>query len=279
MTGLKIGTCSWNYDSWVGLVYTQPQTKSAAYLQEYSQKYRTVEIDSWFYRIPSNQDVLLYKSFVDPEFSFACKVPEEITLTHKRARGGDKKTLTANPTFLDPERFAEFIEAIRPLLPQIDVIELEFEYLNKEKMPSFDLFLKYLSAFLSEIEPGLPLAIEPRNASYLNEEYFAFLKEKRVAHVFSEKIYMPHIYEVYEKYSSLLTGLSVIRLLGGDRKEIEAKTKEQWNQLVDEKPDLPQVVDMLRDMRTKGFTIQLYVNNHYEGAAPKTINKIQQLLI
>jgi len=277
--GLKIGTCSWNYASWIDLVYSRTQSRSADYLPEYSKKYRTVEIDSWFYRIPSPDDVAEYQYLVDPAFSFACKVPEEITLTHERSRGKAEKTLIANPSFLSPERFAEFVSVIRPLLPQIDAIELEFEYLNKDKMPSLDLFLKHLSAFMTEIEPGLPLAIETRNGTYLHEEYFSFLKEKGIAHVFSEKIYMPHIYEVYAKYGSLLTNHSVIRLLGGDRKAIEEKTKEKWNQLVEEKADLPQVVEMISDMQKKGFSIQLYVNNHYEGSAPKTIEKIERELL
>ena len=39
---LRIGTCSWKYDSWRGLVYSDQ--KSLNYLQEYSQQYNTVEI-------------------------------------------------------------------------------------------------------------------------------------------------------------------------------------------------------------------------------------------
>jgi uncharacterized protein YecE (DUF72 family) len=83
---------------------------------------------------------------------------------------------------------------------------------------------------------------------------------------------------VYEQFGSLLTNHSVVRLLGGDRKAIEEKTKERWDKLVDEKPDLPQVVNMIADMQKKGFSIQLYVNNHYEGSAPRTIEKIRLLL-
>ena len=47
---MPIGTCSWNYDSWIGLVYDRKAPYSAAYLNEYARKYPTVEVDSWFYR-------------------------------------------------------------------------------------------------------------------------------------------------------------------------------------------------------------------------------------
>ena len=46
---LHIGTCSWKYDSWHGLVYSD--AASANYLQEYAQKYDCVEVDQWFWSL------------------------------------------------------------------------------------------------------------------------------------------------------------------------------------------------------------------------------------
>ena len=43
LKSLRIGTCSWKYDSWQGMVYSQP--KPPNYLAEYAARYRTVEID------------------------------------------------------------------------------------------------------------------------------------------------------------------------------------------------------------------------------------------
>jgi len=128
MSNLKIGTCSWNYESWVGLVYSKPSRTAAGYLQEYSKRFRTAEVDSWFYALPNRHDVLEYLSNVDDDFSFTAKVTEDISLTHKRNRGS--KELIPNPGFLSPEIFAKYLDSIKPLLPQIDAIMLEFEYLN-----------------------------------------------------------------------------------------------------------------------------------------------------
>ena len=44
---LHIGTCSWKYDSWRGIVYSDLKEKN--YLREYSQHYSTVEVDQWFW--------------------------------------------------------------------------------------------------------------------------------------------------------------------------------------------------------------------------------------
>jgi len=89
---------------------------------------------------------------------------------------------------------------------------------------------------------------------------------------------MPHIYEVYEKFGHMFNDKVLVRLLGGDRKTIETTTKGSWNQLVDEKTDLPKIVDMFKDIDAKGKLLNVYVNNHYEGSAPLTIKKIQGML-
>jgi hypothetical protein len=43
---LNIVTCSWNYDSWVGLVYNQPEPRSVEYLAAYAKHFKMVDVDS-----------------------------------------------------------------------------------------------------------------------------------------------------------------------------------------------------------------------------------------
>lgn len=46
---LHVGTCSWKYDSWKGLLY-RPGRKYGPfdYLPDYARHLNTVEIDQWF---------------------------------------------------------------------------------------------------------------------------------------------------------------------------------------------------------------------------------------
>jgi uncharacterized protein YecE (DUF72 family) len=62
MKKLWIGTCSWKYDSWKGIVY--PEFGDFNYLEEYSKKYNTVEIDQWFWSLFPNNKVTLPKKNV-----------------------------------------------------------------------------------------------------------------------------------------------------------------------------------------------------------------------
>jgi uncharacterized protein YecE (DUF72 family) len=70
---IRFGTCSWNYPSWVGLVYAEPQRRAAAYLRDYSEMYDTVEIDSWFYKIPDRDEVIDYLAQVPENFALPAK--------------------------------------------------------------------------------------------------------------------------------------------------------------------------------------------------------------
>ena len=46
MSKLLIGTCSWKYDSWKGIIY--PNEDKINYLKEYAKHYKSVEVDQWF---------------------------------------------------------------------------------------------------------------------------------------------------------------------------------------------------------------------------------------
>ncbi len=49
---LRIGTCSWKYPSWEGLVYSR--SAGIDYLAEYARRYNTVEVDQWFWALPGS---------------------------------------------------------------------------------------------------------------------------------------------------------------------------------------------------------------------------------
>lgn len=270
------GTCSWNYDSWVELVYSRAYRTSAEYLPEYAQKYKTAEIDSWFYGIPRRHDVIEYAAQVPDDFFFTAKVPQEITLTHRRDDG--RSSSTPNPFFLSEIRFSEFLEAIQPLMPQIRALIFEFEYLNRQKMPSTSAFFNTLEAFLEKIDRTVPIAIETRNPNFLTESYFKLLNKYKAMHVYSEKLYMPHIYEVYARFGQIAEENCIIRLLGGDRKAIEEKTNLQWNRIVELKTDKDKIISMSLDMTYRGRDVIINVNNHYEGSAPLTIQEMISLI-
>jgi uncharacterized protein YecE (DUF72 family) len=275
---VRFGTCSWNYNSWVPLVYPEKRSRAAEYLSLYARKYDTAEIDSWFYRIPSREEVMEYRDAVPKAFRFTCKVPMRITLTHHRKKNRDG-TLNRNEECLSVPLFEEFIRVTEPILEMTDAVMFEFEYLNKQKMGGVEDFIDAFERFCSGIPKGFPYAVETRNGNYLGKPYYEFIRRNGLIHVFSEKIYMPHVYDVYTEMIPYITesGRSVLRLMGGDRKKIEAKADKRWDTVIDPKDDLDRIAEMIKRLSTS-VPVTVNVNNHYEGSAPRTIERIRNLM-
>ncbi len=278
---LRFGTCSWKFPSWTGLVYSRQYPYAADYLPEYAEHFSTAEIDSWFYHMPTAGEVAEYKGRAADSLRFTCKVPRDLTLTHHRASGGTAgkppKAGPPNEQFLSLELFEQFVEITSPLHGQIDAMMFQFEYLNKQKMGSVGEFIDRFGTFIKDVDPALPVGLEIRNGNYLTEEYFRFLSAAGLIPVLPEKQYMPPVTEVYRKFKPLIDERLVFRLMGGDRKEIEQAAGGKWNRLVMEKPNLQDIAATLMEASLQA-DVTVNVNNHFEGSAPLTIQRLQQAL-
>ena len=284
MAELRIGTCSWKYDSWRGIVYSSDPKIN--YLKEYSSKYRTVEIDQWFWslfddivKLPENRTVSEYNDSVPDDFRFTVKVPNSITLTHYYP-SRSVKGLKENPGFLNPNLFEKFLKSIKPMQDKIGTLMFQFEYLNKQKMNSQAELNDRLASFFETVDREYNCSIELRNPNYLNKTYFSFLNDQKIGHVFVQGYYMPTIKEVFDKHKDYFNQNTIaIRLIGPDRKKIEEITGGDWSKIVlpkDEKISwLPRIIEFFL---TKQVDVYLNVNNHFEGSAPLTIKKIESLL-
>ncbi len=124
-----------------------PRSNSKNYLNEYSRKFDTVEIDQWFWSLfppskvvlPQKKVVEGYKKSVSADFLFTIKVPNSITLTHFY-KDSKEDQLKPNPFFLSTELFNEFLNSIEPIRNQVGCLMFQFEYLNKQKMNSLSEF-------------------------------------------------------------------------------------------------------------------------------------------
>jgi uncharacterized protein YecE (DUF72 family) len=172
--------------------------------------------------------------------------------------------------------FRDVLARLEPLHSKIGMLMLQFEYLNKEKMSSQAAFLAHLSAFVSAVPRTLPLAIEPRNPHWIDQRYFEFLAEKGLSHVFLQGYYMPPMFETWKRYGKLVRGAVAVRLHGPDREGMERETGKSWDRIIAPKDEeLARLVEMMRDMRDRSLTVYLNINNHYEGSAPRTIERLR----
>jgi uncharacterized protein YecE (DUF72 family) len=287
---LRVGTCSWKYDTWKGLIYDEgTKYHRDDYLVDYSKHLNTVEVDQWFWSLfpggpslPESGTVETYATSVPRDFMFTVKAPNSITLTHFYARQPKQYEEFANrpnDLFLSGDLLKRFLVTLEPLKDRLGPVMFQFEYLNKKKMPSRDDFLDCLGKFFDDAPCGYQYAVETRNPNYLSDDYFGFLRDRGLAHVFLDGYYMPPVGEIFEKHDTATAGFSVVRLHGPDRQGIEKVTKKIWNRVVEPRDaGIQSAVEIVKQNAAKAITTYLNVNNHYEGSAPLTIERFMDAL-
>jgi uncharacterized protein YecE (DUF72 family) len=281
MATVRIGTCSWRFPSWRGLIYSDAQ--DIDYLSEYARHYPTVEIDQWFWslfgpgtiKLPEPRDVAAYRRAVPDVFRFTIKAPNSISLTHLYSRGSEP--LVPNAGFLSVELLTRFLELIAPLGDLLGPIMFQFEYLNRRKMGSQAEFLTLFERFAGSIDRSYQYALEVRNPTYLNQAHWDMLMHRKVSPVLVQGYWMPPITEVYAAWRASISAhdTAILRLMGPDRQAIEAETGKRWGRIVAPRDvELDGIADVVADLVGQGVDVYVNVNNHYEGSAPLTIERL-----
>lgn len=279
MEGIHIGTCSWKYPSWEGLVYAEASEDE--YLAQYQRTYRTVEVDQWFwslgkssYGLPDSSVVASYDKATDLSFRFTIKCPNALTQVFAYQNKDER-----NRWFLDADVFYRFLESLFPILPKIGLFMFQFEYLNKQKMETRELFFEQFSRFISLLPDSLPYGLEIRNPAWIDAFYLKTLELMHVSPVLLSGYWMDDLAKTLAMVSETSIPRLCVRLHGDDRSGIEKRTGSNWNALVQSKQsELETIAPLLFKLAKEGRTIFVNVNNHYEGSAPLTIEKLVALL-
>ena len=86
---------------------------------------------------------------------------------------------------------------------------------------------------------------------------------------------MPPVADVYPRYADRLSDTCVVRLHGPDWAGMEKRVGKDWSKIVEPRDsDLDALVGPLKDMLARRKNAWAFVNNHFEGCAPKTIERI-----
>jgi uncharacterized protein YecE (DUF72 family) len=142
-------------------------------------------------------------------------------------------------------------------------------------------FQSRMADFFSAIDIPYPCTVETRNPQYLNDNYFRFLRENGLYPCFLQGYYMPNLRNILPGRESWFVegDLVVVRLHGPDRQGIEKMTGKRWDRIVNPKDDeIGAILEAIGRLLRRRVAVYLNVNNHYEGSAPLTIDKIRDSL-
>lgn len=286
--GIHLGTSSWNYPGWEGLVYRQKYPKTGAsgrMLAEYAQwpLFGTVGIDSSFYNPLSPKTLDEYASALPAGFRCVSKVWDRISVhTHSKMR--DKAHAgEPNPDFLNPELFVEAV--LGPCLTHfgehVGPFVFEFQAITRGSRVPPQGFADQLDRFFSALPRTAPYAVEVRNEEYLTPAYFAVLREHSVAHCFNSWTRMPSIGGQLALPGSIGAPFIVARaLLRPGRYYADAVDAfAPYDRIQDRNPELrADLVRLIETALKARIPAYILVNNRAEGSAPLTIAALARLL-
>jgi uncharacterized protein YecE (DUF72 family) len=287
--GVFIGTSSWKYPGWRGMLYDpsryvyQGKVAESRFekqcLAEYADVFKTVCVDAAYYKFPDRRYLEGMMSQVTPGFLFGFKVTDEITLKKftNLPRFG-LRAGQANENFLNADLFASaFLKPCEEVREHVGLLMFEFSHFYPDDFARGREFVEALDQFLEKIPEGWPYGVEIRNKHFLHPEYFGVLSKHKVAHVFNSWADMPPVSEQAAMAGSFTTpNLCAARfLLKPGRKYQEAVDLfSPYDRVKEPNPEARGAgARLIREGAAAGGERRtfIYVNNRLEGNALATI--------
>ena len=258
---VRLGACAWSFEEWRGAFYPA-DLPPERWLEFYAHYFPAVELDSTFYSAPAEKSVQRWAECTPASFRFACKLPRAIT---HACRLRD----------CTPE-FTAFLRAMEPLAAKLRVILIQFppSFSPKEGKPA-------LRNFLEQLPRDFRFAIEFRHPGWHRPPIIRLLEKHRVCWVWADTSPLnERNLAPFEPWPHT-TDFLYIRLLGdyatkydpaGER--VHRYGKLLWKREAALESWALKIERHLEEKRG----VWAFVNNHFEGYAPETCQRLARRL-
>ena len=159
MARIWFGTSGFSYKEWRPSFYPEGLSDKQ-FLQYYSSRLNSVEIDYTFYRMPSAKTIDAWKSATPENFKFTLKASQQIT---------HRQRLTVPSEALD-----YFVSVVPGLESRLGMVLFQLP-------PFFKCDRQRLETFLSVLPRGVPAAFEFRHDSWFTDDVYRVLREYGIA--------------------------------------------------------------------------------------------------
>lgn len=156
---LHIGTSGWHYRHWIGNFYPDGLA-SPGFLEFYCSRFKTVEINNSFYRLPTAKTLAAWRDGTPDDFLFTMKASRYLTHMKK---------------LKDPR------EPLRTFLEQADILGKKLGPILFQLPPGWHCNPDRLRTFLAVLPDRYRCAFEFRDPSWFDPEVYQALEEKNAA--------------------------------------------------------------------------------------------------
>jgi uncharacterized protein YecE (DUF72 family) len=159
MAMIWFGTSGFSYKEWRPAFYPEGLSDKQ-FLQYYSSRLNSVEIDYTFYRMPSAKTIDNWRTATPEHFKFTLKASQQIT---------HRQRLKVPSEALD-----YFVSVVPGLESRLGIVLFQLP-------PFFKCVEQKLEMFLSALPRGLPAAFEFRHESWFKEDVYNLLRNHNIA--------------------------------------------------------------------------------------------------
>ncbi|MEP6956711.1 MAG: DUF72 domain-containing protein, partial [Chthoniobacterales bacterium] len=246
-----------DHQEWRGAFYPA-DLPAGRWLEHYARYFPAVEVDSTFCGVPAKETVLQWAENTPASFRFACKLPRAIT---HACRLHDCAS-----------EFTDFVRALEPLGGKLHVIlvQLPPSFSPKEGRAA-------LQTFLEQLPRDFRFAIEFRHPGWHKPQIVHLLEKHGVCWVWAdtsplhERNLAP--FELWPNTADFL----YVRLIGdyttrygGDGRRLHRYGGLLWKREAALESWTMKIERNLGEARS----VWAFVNNHYEGFAPETCQRL-----
>lgn len=236
---MHIGTSGWSYDHWNRLFYPAglaPRDR----LAYYARHFRSVEIDSTFYHLPTEQTLQSWANSVPADFRFAVKASRHITHLKKLSDPGPALSQLMG-------RLEQLGDKLGPVLFQLP--------------PHWAPNLERLAAFLKALPQDFRYAMEFRDPRWFDPRVYDLLAQHAVALCIAD-------FDGRVSPLQVTTNLVYVRLHGPDgpyRGEYSGHALQGWS-------------DMLKRWRREARKVYCYFDNDESAHAVQDALRLQEMV-
>jgi uncharacterized protein YecE (DUF72 family) len=278
--GVRLGTSSWSFPGWRGLVYSGKRTATQLArdgLREYARHplLGTVGVDRSYYARVPDEDFRRYAEQLPDGFPCCCKAPARVTSALKPERGSAEP----NPDFLSADRFMDDLlePAGRALRAHTGPFILQFPPMLRRSGLDRAAFIEGLDRFLGELPRDFQYAVEVRDRTLLGPDYAQVLSRHGAAHVYNAWTAMPQPGEQTAHVPLDAMPFLMVRLLlrPGATYQEQREAFAPFDRLVAPDEQMrDQVVDLVGRAVARAIPAYVLVNNKAEGSSPLTIEAL-----
>jgi uncharacterized protein YecE (DUF72 family) len=240
MVRVLIGTSGWHYDSWKGPFFPH-DLKLKERLRFYATQFRTTELNSVFYRTPTEEAVKGWREQTPNDFVFAWKASKYIT-HWKRLSDRSENSLE-----LLESRILLLGDKAGPILFQLP--------------PRFECNAERLASFLQMLNRKRRYSFEFRHPSWYTSRIFRLLSEENIALCISDHADAPSPWKRTADFIYIRGHGPGGRYKGHYR----PATLEEWDRKI-------------TNWRKRGYDAYIYFDNDQKSAAPLDGRRLKLML-